>query len=237
MEQALHDLQTFEPWVWLGLGALAIWQIWSFAQAWQELRWASFGLERDAAQTKLNTAAIVLALLLAVGLGVFTLTTFVAPSLPGANPLPTPTIDLNATPTTTLPPGSNPAGGAATATVEGTPRPTMFPQPEGSQCNFDQVMLTSPKDGEVARGVITLEGTASIPNFGFYKYEWAQASNPVWQTIQAGRTPVVQGKLGEWDTSAQASDTYLLRLVVTDSQGVALPPCIVRVQINNSPPP
>ena len=48
-------------------------------------------------------------------------------------------------------------------------------------------MLTEPKDGDEVSGVVTLKGTADIPNFGFYKYEVAKPGDAVWLTISAGR--------------------------------------------------
>ena len=78
---------------------------------------------------------------------------------------------------------------------------------------------------------MNLQGTASIPNFGFFKYEFSPAGLNVWSTILANRKPVVDGNLGGWDTSAILTGDYQLRLVVTDNLGNELPACVIPVRI------
>ena len=64
MEDALRFLRDYEIWIYIILGLLAIWQLWKFTLAWQELRAATFGLEREQAQGHLNSAAVLLVLFL-----------------------------------------------------------------------------------------------------------------------------------------------------------------------------
>src|SRR4030067_946007 len=103
MEQALQFFRVYEIWIYLILGALAFWQVRKFGLAWEELRGAFFGMEREAAQSRVNSAASMVVLLIIMAVAEFTIVTFVVPTVPGANPLPTATLDLLATPTTTLP--------------------------------------------------------------------------------------------------------------------------------------
>jgi hypothetical protein len=42
---------------------------------------------------------------------------------------------------------------------------------------------------------------------------------------------VVQGSLGQWDTTSVPPGDYQLRLVVTDNQGQALPACVISVRV------
>ena len=63
------------------------------------------------------------------------------------------------------------------------------------------------------------------------KYEIASLGSDNWSTIQAGGQVVVDGTLGLWDTTELTPGDYLLRLVVTDNQGQALPPCVVTVRV------
>lgn len=113
----------------------------------------------------------------------------------------------------------------------GTPVPD--PQPLGEGCQAGQVMLTEPEHGTEITGVVTLVGTANTPNFAFFKYEVQRAGDPIWLTIQAERKVVIEDDLGPWDTRALPSGDYLLRLVVTDNEGEALPACVIQVRINN----
>ena len=109
MEEALSFFRAFEVWIYLILGFGGLYYIRKFVLAWQELREATFGLERESAQSRLNQSASVLVLLLTMAVIVFILVYFVSPVVPSANLLATPTLDLLATATTTLPAGTPPA--------------------------------------------------------------------------------------------------------------------------------
>ena len=102
MEQILQFFRNYEIYIYIILGVLAIWQIRKFAIGWEELRGAFFGMEREAAQSRVNSAAIMVVTLIIMAVVEFTIVTFVAPTVPGANPLPTSTLDLLATPTVTM---------------------------------------------------------------------------------------------------------------------------------------
>jgi hypothetical protein len=78
---------------------------------------------------------------------------------------------------------------------------------------------------------VILKGTATVPNFGFYKYEFAPIGTDVWSTVLANNKPVLDGELGNWDTSALVTGDYRLRLVVTDNQGNELPACIIPLRV------
>lgn len=233
MVEAIRFFRDYEVWIYVIAGAIAVWQVGKFILAWQELGKSGFGLERENAQYKLNTAAALLVLMLLTVVGEFLVVSFVAPAVPGAIPIPTPTLNLLATPSITLPPSTPTLSG--TGLPEGTVQPeSTSPSaalPEENACVAGQVMITEPKDGDEIHDIATLMGTASIPNFGFYKYEVQRPGDSAWLTIGGGRNPVVEGKLGDWDTSTRVPSDYLLRLVVTDNEGNYLPACVIRVRI------
>jgi hypothetical protein len=162
------------------------------------------------AQNKFNRAAIMLVLALLVAVAEFTLVSFVAPTMPGANPLPSPTLNILAIPTATLAPEQT----GQAPPVEVTPTEEVNPT---AGCITDQVMISAPKDGDEVSGVIEVIGTANIPDFGFYKYEIARPGETIWLSINAGEQIVQDGVLGEWITSAPPGD-YQLRLMVADNQ-------------------
>ncbi|HSQ16796.1 MAG TPA: hypothetical protein VLM83_03785 [Anaerolineales bacterium] len=224
MEKALQFFKIYEIWIYGILTILAIWQLRKFANAWNELRGTVFGMEREAAQARLNQAATILVLVIVMAVAEFTLVSIVIPSMPGASPLPTATLDLLATPTTTLvpTPGEGEEGGP-------TPTPAELPAAEG--CIPGQINLTAPLNGDQVTGVITLRGTANIPNFGFYTYEIARPGESIWLPVQVGRQPIVNDVLGVWDTTALEGGDYMLRLVVTDNVGTALSPCAIQVRV------
>jgi hypothetical protein len=235
MEEALRFFRTYEMWMYVILALAGLVYVRKFILAWEDLRKAAFGLERESAQSSLNQSAGMLVLLFMMAVAVFVLVSFVAPSFPASNPLLTPTMDLLASPTTTL------VGDAAEGEIT-TPTPgeiSLTPTIEvvGEGCVPGQIMLSEPVDGTEINGVIVVKGTADIQNFGFYKYELARAGEIAWLTIQAGRDIIQDGDLGQWDTRTLAPGDYMLRLVVTDNQGESIEPCVIRVHVNNPSTP
>ena len=228
MEKALQFFKVYEIWIYGILTILAIWQLRKFANAWNELRGTVFGMEREAAQARLNQAATILVLVIVMAVAEFTLVSIVIPSMLGASPLPTATLDLLATHTATLAP--TPGEGEE---VGPTPTPAELPAAEG--CIPGQINLTAPLNGDQVTGVITLRGTANIPNFGFYTYEIARPGESIWLPVQVGRQPIVNDVLGVWDTTALEGGDYMLRLVVTDNVGTALTPCAIQVRVLLAP--
>jgi|MudIll2142460700_1097286.scaffolds.fasta_scaffold45979_2 hypothetical protein len=231
MAEAINFSRALEVWVYVFVGLVSLYFIRKFILAWQELRGAGFGLERERAQSRLNQSAIILVLLIFMAVAEFVLVSFVAPSLPSANALSTPTLSLLATATTTTGPGiaETPGSGIPTAIV-GQAKPT-----EPSGCVPGQIEITSPKDGQEISGVVQVLGTAAIQNFGFYKIETKLPDDPSWSTLQAGNIIVQQGKLSDWDTSRLSPGEYLIGLALVDNQARLTPPCVVKVRV--VPPP
>jgi hypothetical protein len=227
MEEAISFFRAFEIWIYLLLGLGGLYYLRKFILAWQELQGASFGLERESAQSRLNQSASALVLLLTMAVVEFVLVSFIAPAMPGVESLPTPTLNLLATATITLPAAIPQLAGTAAAT------PLLIPEiPSGSGCVPGQIEVTMPKAGEEVSGVVPVVGTADIPNFGFYKFEIKRPSETIWLTIQAGNTPVQGGKLGDWDTTRLSPGEYQLGLVVVDNQAQASEHCVIQVRVS-----
>ena len=221
MIEFLRYLRDVEYLVYFILGALAIWQLRKFYLAWEELRGAAFGLERESAQMRLNRSAAFLIVLLFLTAAEFGLVSYIIPAVPGVDPIPTPTVDLLATPTITLEPEDQ---------VEPTPTPLSGQPgtpPVQQGCIPGEVMITSPENNSVVSGSVTIEGTANIEDFGFYKIEISSFDSNTWLTILAGVDPVVEDELGRWGTGQLESGNYSLRLVVLDNQGLQREPCRV----------
>ena len=231
MEEALRFFKTYETLIYLGLGGLAIWEIRKFILAWEEVRNAAFGLERESAQGRLNRTAIMLVVLMLMATAEFTLVSFVVPAVPGATPLHTPTIDLLATPTTTIVASIS---GTEEQAIDATPLPVSAEIEFESGCVPDEVMIVEPAHGESVSGQITLVGTVDIPNFGFYKYEVTRPGESIWLPIQAGREIKHDEPLGDWDTAVLPQGAYLLRLVVSDNQGNDAGTCVIQVNVTST---
>jgi len=229
MEEAISFFRAFEFWIYAILGIGGLVYIRKFILAWQELHVAAFGLERDSAQARLNQSASMLVFILILAVMEFTLVTFIAPSMPGVSQLPTSTIDLLASPTTTLPLET------AQSTVDTSPSSVITSTSSESGCLVGQIMISSPENDNIVSGVVEVSGTANIPNFGFYKLEIKRPADTIWATIQAGNHVTINGKLGDWDTRNLTPGVYQLGLVVVDNEAKASQPCVVQVSVTTPP--
>lgn len=206
----------------LALGALftARWAL----RSWFELREAVFGLEREYAMRRLGQSSSMLVFIMVLFFTELVVVSFLAPSLPAADVLATPTLDiLNA-------PGNASGGEPVPTAMESIPLTTQSAD-LGSGCVPDQLNFTVPTPGQEIRGSLELRGTVKIEDFGFYKYEVSPQGADAWVTISAGREVVVNGVLGLWDTSVVTPGDYQIRLVAIDNQGNETFPCIVPVRV------
>ncbi len=226
MYEILRYLRDLEYLIYIVLGSLAVWQLRKFYLAWEELRAAAFGLEKESAQLRLNRSAALLVVLLFLGTAEFGLISFIIPAMPGVNPLPTPTLDLLATPTSTL--VSSPDPNTTPLSVS-SPLATDLIM---TGCIANEVMITYPENNSTISGIVEIEGTVNIDNFGFYKFEISAADTNNWLTVQAGDSPKEDEMLGFWDTTQLQTGNYYLRLVVIDNQGIQLDPCAVFLYID-----
>lgn len=223
MVAILRALADFEIPIYVLLALIALWMGNRVLQAWQEHRLAVFGLEKELTMQRLRGSLATLLVLGMFGLTTFCLVSFILPLVPASEVVPTPTISLLNTPV------AGDAMGEPGGEAEGTLVPQPPPGTEG--CIPLQLVITSLEGGQQISGQVTLTGSVDIPNFGFFKYEYAPAGSQQWAPIAAGREPVRDSTIGLWDTSQLTPGDYLLRLVVTDNQGQELPPCVIPVRI------
>lgn len=226
MDELLRFIKTYEIYVYLILGGFALLVIRRFILSWEEVRGAAFGLERESAQSRLNSAALLLVLVLMMAITEFGLVYFVIPGVPGAMPLPTPTMNVLATPTTTL-------SAIDSQAAVSTPVSSIVVSSTISEtgCIPNQLELINPKSGDTVSNTVTLIGTVNLPNLGFYKYEIAHPGDSVWLTLQAGRGVKQAETLGEWNTTSLPAGDYLLHVVATDNQGVDIGTCQIQVHL------
>jgi len=239
MAEILQFFKTIEIWIYLLLGLAGLFYVFRFLRAWDEMKQAAFGLEHESAQQRLNRAATGLVFLVALAVIEFVLVSFIIPIIPESTPLPTPTLDLLATPTVTIAAPSadttqTPDAGASFFGEQQTAPAETGSAAQGG-CVVDQINISEPQNNAGISGTVTIKGTADVPGFGFYKFEFSSPGQPDWTAIQAWTQPKKDADLGLWDTSRLVPGLYLLRLVVVDNQGKALPPCVVQVSISGSP--
>ena len=216
-----RTLASYEPLIYIALAIGALFAFRRMWYSWREWRDSVYGLEREFALRRLGQATALAILILGLVFAEFFIATFVAPTLPASDILATPTLDLLVTPAGTAAPGATPLATAQTV-------------PSGmSGCIPNQIMITSPKPGDIVKGIVEITGTANVPNFAFYKYEIAPMGTQNWAPISADRAPVTDAKLGEWSTTSLTNGDYFLRLVITDNLGKELEPCVLAVRVLN----
>jgi hypothetical protein len=216
-----RSLEAYSPLIYIVLVMAGLYAFRRMWRTWREWRDSVYTLEREFALQKLVKATSIGFIILLLFFVEFYIVTFVTPSLPAVELVVTPTLDLLA-----APPESTSGDGVV-------PIATPEVQSGMSGCVADQIMLTSPRPGEEISGVITLSGTANIPNFGFYKYEFSPQGTNFWTTISAGANPVNDAELGKWNTASIANGDYFLQLVILDNVGQTLEPCVIAVRITN----
>lgn len=190
--------------------------------SWREWQQSAYRLEREFALRRMSQAFALSLVVLILLCAEFVAASFIIPGLPAQIFIPTPTLDLLALPSGTLSPemmtrvaAATPA--AASANMQG--------------CIAGEIFISSPRPGEEVKGKIEITGTVNIADFGFYKYEVAPRGSETWATIAADTKPKKEELLGAWDTTALTPGDYQLRIVVTDHQGEALPPCIIPIRV------
>jgi hypothetical protein len=149
---------------------------------------------------------------------------FVVPNMPAADVIATPTLDLLAEPEGV--PSDDIEVVATEKPSDSAPSTNL-----GDGCVLDKLNLTFPSPGQEIRDTVELVGTVNIENFGFYKYEVAPEGSDAWATISAGREVVVDGPLGNWDTSVVTPGDYRIRLIAIDNEGAETFPCVVPVRV------
>ena len=161
-------------------------------------------------------------------------------AIPEPTPKPAPTHTSTNTPTLTYTPTAT-----STVALTYTPAPTPFPvitetpsaTPtlvlQSAPCS-PEVNITFPRMDEKLNGdgTVDIKGTASIPDFDFYKVEWGEGEVPSKFHIinpELHRTPIIKGILDTWNTGSLSEGVYTLRLTVVDNRGDFPPPCEVRI--------
>jgi hypothetical protein len=100
--------------------------------------------------------------------------------------------------------------------------------------------ITSPRDQAAVRGLVPIEGSATHPQFQKYEIHFGPQPNPGDQWTPIGGSPfsvpVVQGRLGLWDTTIIPDGVYSLRLRVVRVDGNYDEYFVRGIQVSNTRP-
>jgi hypothetical protein len=97
--------------------------------------------------------------------------------------------------------------------------------------------ITSPREGEILRGQVTISGTTQVPNFQSARLDFAYAANSAgnWFSLQDFSQPAADSALFVWDTTSVTDGEYILRLQVFLLDGTAQQ-VTVALKIQNDTP-
>lgn len=247
-------LANYAGLIYLGCAIGAAIYIRDILAARSELQTSLYSLEREAAGNRAARGSIMVVVFVGIAVITYILATAVVPTLPAGSLSSTPTPSLlgptsTATPTiqptATRPPTATPAPTDTTpqpnaVTPEpATPTPTSPPLPPVS-CPAPNVQLTAPTPGQIVSGEFQMFGTATAPNFAFYKFTLkGPATNNNEQTVGDVVRDARQGAvLGSIDPSILFNQpgVYMLGLVVVDNTGNEYPHCEIPIIIQPATP-
>ena len=103
----------------------------------------------------------------------------------------------------------------------------------------DLAVITSPQNNAIVRGSVPILGSATHPQFQFYKVEFARepVTGDNWAIIGAIREQqIVDGQLEVWDTTQVPDGSYSLRLRVVRLDGNYSEYTLVQVVVANAQP-
>lgn len=227
-----HFLVDYQLWIYAILGVLALIYLARLISAWRERYATIFGLEREDAQRRLNSALAVFILLLLLIGAEFVLITFVIPEWPLVMLTPTPVPEEEEVMMITRRP-DNGSGLEIISTPEGAVANTSASS-LSSGCIPGQLEWLDPVSGDVIDGSYILKATVNMQDMAFYNWAFSPVTDQEnWQTLSAGNLPVIEGQLGLWATSQVANGDYVLRLTVYDLSNQELPSCDVYIRVLN----
>lgn len=126
--------------------------------------------------------------------------------------------------------------------VTPTPYPTFTPGPSPTLSNTDgscgnpNSRITWPPVANIISSTTVFYGTAVNTQFAIYRLEVRQegaTGRGDFITVATGESPVVEGILGEIDTTVFANGEYWVRLTVLDTQNNYEEPCSILLTIQN----
>ena len=71
----------------------------------------------------------------------------------------------------------------------------------------------------ISKEILSIRGSATRPNFAYYKFELRREEDKAWAFIRSFNRPVTNDILMNWDTQPLRPGVYWLRLIVVDSRG------------------
>ncbi len=239
MKAVINLFLQYVPWIYVACALAALWTLRTVALARRERRRTIFPLVKETARNKVRQGywiAFLLALLMG---GTYWGTTRTADWLASAmlrsgNMTPTPILEATPMP---LPSSGTPTTIPTwTPTPASTPTPAPPPPPPTARvrlhCDYSGAVIISPAPDATIRGTVPIVGTATHPNFQYYKLELGIGRHPKkWSYMSGKKSQVVRGQLGVFYGNKLPAGVYTIRLMVVDNTGNYPPPCLITVRV------
>jgi hypothetical protein len=99
-----------------------------------------------------------------------------------------------------------------------------------------EIQIFSPLPGEAVQGLVQIIGTIDVPGFQSYELAFTFKEDETWFLIAQGDTPVIQGVLGEWDTTVLTDSIYDLMVRVRQQNGEVTEIVVESIRVRNYSP-
>lgn len=106
------------------------------------------------------------------------------------------------------------------------------------QAGAGRVAFSSPLPRQALQGLVTITGSSEVEGFASAEVAFAYAGDPTgtWFLIAAADSPVSEGILAVWDTTAISDGDYVLRLRVRLSDGAFRDAIVPDLRVRNYTP-
>ncbi|MHB0857808.1 MAG: hypothetical protein ACYC5M_09580 [Anaerolineae bacterium] len=244
----LTAIDEYTMWLYLGCLLMVLLYIRSFIVARRDRENTVFTIEKEVAAHREGRAMSGIGAMLGVVVVITGMKYYLVPSIDlSAMITPTPTLTLAIPTLSTLTPTPTVEEVRATSTPRDLPTsvptetPTVAPvtptpaPPPPAACPDPNVRISSPGSNATVSGQIAVTGSADTNGFQFFKIELGGGEDPgSWSVIgDLHRSPVHDGVLESFNTTAVPNGVYWFSLTVVDQTGNWAPPCRVRVVIEN----
>ena len=217
MDSLFIFLVRYQNWIYAVLALILLIYLKKLIGAIQDWNSTIFGLEREYAQKKLNTALVMVIVSVLLLIAEFVSINYLISDHASADTsagggLLEPAVDSEIVAVETAADENGYRGG----------------------CEVGVLEWISPRQSEVIKGLYTLSATVNVPDMGFFRYDYAPLSDPTnWNAISAGNLPVIEGVLGPLATTEIENGDYILRLEVLSKTNEVWAPCDVSIRILN----
>lgn len=95
--------------------------------------------------------------------------------------------------------------------------------------------ISSPTDGQIVQGQVSISGTVSALGFSSYEMSFAYQNDPTltWFILAKSTQPIFEGELGTWDTTTLTDGDYVLRVQVFLLDGTLQEKTVSGIRIRN----